>query len=218
LFSNLCFLGGAADNAGMLVGDRVVEVNGVNVEAMSHSEVVEQIRGNSNKTKLLVVDKVTENYLKKINRPITESLCSYTSVHEITIEEAEKLEQLKLNEKDDENEEDEAIPIEEKTTSPPTSPTLSIESEKEREPERELTPPPPREPTPPPPREPTPPPPREPTPPPVKESSSPSINEKKTEKSESKKDMLKRMMKPPKRKEVKNSSDWKTKLNDFNNL
>lgn len=94
-----------------MVGDRVVEVNGVNVESMSHSEVVNQIRTNPVKAVLLVVDKITDAYLKKINRPITASLSSYTDVHEMTIEEAEKLKELRLK---DETENEEGENVEEK--------------------------------------------------------------------------------------------------------
>lgn len=105
----------------MCVDDRVVEVNGVNVEAMSHSEVVNQIRTNPVKAVLLVVDKITDAYLKKINRPVTADLLSYTDVHEMTIEEAEKLEELRLKDVTDGNEEGVNNSEEEdnKTDSPP---------------------------------------------------------------------------------------------------
>uniref|UniRef100_A0A7M5X661 PDZ domain-containing protein n=1 Tax=Clytia hemisphaerica TaxID=252671 RepID=A0A7M5X661_9CNID len=60
--------GSAAEKSGLCVGDRVVEVNEVNVEAMSHGEVVQQIRTDPKKAILLVVDKITDNYLKKIKQ------------------------------------------------------------------------------------------------------------------------------------------------------
>ena len=95
----------------MIIGDRVVEVNGVNVEAMSHSEVVNEIRTDPLKAILLVVDKITDAYLKKIQRPVTSSLSTYTSVHEITIEEAERLQELRLKDEtgDEKNEEDQEV-------------------------------------------------------------------------------------------------------------
>ncbi|XP_066929070.1 uncharacterized protein [Clytia hemisphaerica] len=100
--------GSAAEKSGLCVGDRVVEVNEVNVEAMSHGEVVQQIRTDPKKAILLVVDKITDNYLKKINRPVTSALATYTTVHEITIEEAEKLQELRLQAEQQQNVTDDA--------------------------------------------------------------------------------------------------------------
>ncbi|XP_057298391.1 Na(+)/H(+) exchange regulatory cofactor NHE-RF2-like [Hydractinia symbiolongicarpus] len=77
--------GGPADNAGICIGDRVVEVNSVNVETLSHAEVVNNIRAIPDKTSLLVVDKITDNYLRKIGHPVTADLVNYSSVHEIKI-------------------------------------------------------------------------------------------------------------------------------------
>ena len=66
--------GGPAQLAGLCVGDRVVEVNDVNVEAATHSQVVGKIKESSGETTLLVVDKVTDDYLKQHNIPITAEL------------------------------------------------------------------------------------------------------------------------------------------------
>lgn len=79
--------GGPADNAGICIGDRVVEVNSVNVETLSHAEVVNNIRAIPDKTSLLVVDKITDNYLRKIGHPVTADLVNYFSVYEIKISE-----------------------------------------------------------------------------------------------------------------------------------
>lgn len=93
----MLIIGGSADRSGLCVGDRVVEVNGINVEAMSHAEVVSQIRSDATQATLLVVDKITDNYLKKINRPVTSSLASYSSVHEIKISNTEHLAALRIS-------------------------------------------------------------------------------------------------------------------------
>ncbi|XP_037556310.1 Na(+)/H(+) exchange regulatory cofactor NHE-RF1 [Dermacentor silvarum] len=52
--------GSPAELAGMLEGDRIVEVNGVNIASESHKQVVERIRAVPNETRLLVVDSVTD--------------------------------------------------------------------------------------------------------------------------------------------------------------
>lgn len=52
--------GSPAELAGMLEGDRIVEVNGVNIASESHRQVVERIRAVPNETRLLVVDSATD--------------------------------------------------------------------------------------------------------------------------------------------------------------
>lgn len=64
---------------------------------MSHGEVVSQIRSDPVQATLLVVDKITDSYLKKINRPVTSSLASYSSVHEIKISNTEQLAALRVS-------------------------------------------------------------------------------------------------------------------------
>jgi len=75
--------GGPADRSGLSIGDRVVEVNDKTVESFSHAEVVACIKANPDKTKLLVIDKVTDSYLKGIGRSVTSDLCQYTSVYDL---------------------------------------------------------------------------------------------------------------------------------------
>ncbi|XP_040891975.1 Na(+)/H(+) exchange regulatory cofactor NHE-RF2-like [Toxotes jaculatrix] len=55
--------GSSADLAGLKPGDRVVEVNGENVENETHHQVVNRIREVSHRTRLLVVDRETDSYL-----------------------------------------------------------------------------------------------------------------------------------------------------------
>ena len=45
-----------------MVGDRIVEVNGVNVSLENHKQVVARIQAGQDKTSLLVVDKACDDY------------------------------------------------------------------------------------------------------------------------------------------------------------
>ncbi|XP_051993756.1 Na(+)/H(+) exchange regulatory cofactor NHE-RF2-like [Xyrauchen texanus] len=56
--------GSPADLSGLKSGDRVVEVNGENVEGETHQQVVERILAVDHRTRLLVVDRVTDEFLK----------------------------------------------------------------------------------------------------------------------------------------------------------
>lgn len=66
--------GSCADLAGLRAGDRVVEVNGENVENETHHEVVNRIREVDFRTRLLVVDKETDEYLSSRGLTCTEEL------------------------------------------------------------------------------------------------------------------------------------------------
>ena len=62
-----------AYHAGMLAGDHIVEVDGVNVERLTHQEVVQRIRGGSGKNKtVLVIDQDTEKIFRAQSIPVTE--------------------------------------------------------------------------------------------------------------------------------------------------
>jgi Na(+)/H(+) exchange regulatory cofactor NHE-RF1 len=65
---------------GLKEGDRLVEVNGSNVEGMSHGEVVKKIKENPNETTLLVCDRETLAYLKEHNRPCTADMANLSTV------------------------------------------------------------------------------------------------------------------------------------------
>ncbi|XP_024115123.1 Na(+)/H(+) exchange regulatory cofactor NHE-RF2 isoform X2 [Oryzias melastigma] len=66
--------GSSADLAGLQAGDRLVEVNGVNVENDSHQQVVTRICEVTHRTRLLVVDRETDEYLRSQERACTEDL------------------------------------------------------------------------------------------------------------------------------------------------
>uniref|UniRef100_F7D8T5 Na(+)/H(+) exchange regulatory cofactor NHE-RF1 n=2 Tax=Ornithorhynchus anatinus TaxID=9258 RepID=F7D8T5_ORNAN len=54
-----------AQAAGLRAQDRIVEVNGVCVEGKQHGEVVSAIKAGGDETKLLVVDRETDEFFKK---------------------------------------------------------------------------------------------------------------------------------------------------------
>ncbi|NWR26003.1 NHRF2 protein, partial [Emberiza fucata] len=55
-----------AARAGLRPQDRLVEVNGINVEGLRHSEVVSHIKARDSEARLLVVDPETDEYFKKL--------------------------------------------------------------------------------------------------------------------------------------------------------
>ncbi|XP_037326887.2 Na(+)/H(+) exchange regulatory cofactor NHE-RF2-like [Pungitius pungitius] len=66
--------GSSADLGGLRPGDRVVEVNGENVENETHYQVVGRLREVPHRTRLLVVDKDTDDYLHTCGLGCTEDL------------------------------------------------------------------------------------------------------------------------------------------------
>lgn len=73
-FIRLVEPGSPAERAGLLAGDRLVEVNGENVEKETHQQVVSRIRAALNAVRLLVVDPETDERLQKLGVPIREEL------------------------------------------------------------------------------------------------------------------------------------------------
>ncbi|KAI9523337.1 hypothetical protein NQZ68_028361 [Dissostichus eleginoides] len=57
--------GSAADHAGLRAQDRLIEVNGVNIEGMRHAEVVAFVKKGGDETWLLVVDQETDEHFKR---------------------------------------------------------------------------------------------------------------------------------------------------------
>ncbi|XP_038598005.1 Na(+)/H(+) exchange regulatory cofactor NHE-RF1 [Tachyglossus aculeatus] len=73
-FIRLVEPGSPAEKAGLLAGDRLVEVNGDNVEQEAHQLVVGRIRAAPDAVRLLVVDPATDERLQKLGVPIREDL------------------------------------------------------------------------------------------------------------------------------------------------
>ncbi|XP_028311456.1 Na(+)/H(+) exchange regulatory cofactor NHE-RF2 [Gouania willdenowi] len=66
--------GSPAEESGMKAGDRVVAVNGVNVERETHHQVVQRIKALENETRLLVVDNETYEALRSLRLTATEEM------------------------------------------------------------------------------------------------------------------------------------------------
>lgn len=54
-----------ADSANLKTGDKIIEVNGVNVESENHAEVVQRIKTVTGETKLLVIEPAIYELYKK---------------------------------------------------------------------------------------------------------------------------------------------------------
>ena len=63
-----------AEVAGLFEGDRIIEVNGVNISQENHKQVVQRIKAIPNETRLLVVEKSTDDYYKKLGIIIRSSM------------------------------------------------------------------------------------------------------------------------------------------------
>uniref|UniRef100_A0A023F7J4 Putative na+/h+ exchange regulatory cofactor nhe-rf1-like protein n=1 Tax=Triatoma infestans TaxID=30076 RepID=A0A023F7J4_TRIIF len=59
--------GSPAEAAGLKEGDRIIEVNGINIAQDNHKQVVQRIKALKSETKLLVVDAESELYFKSQN-------------------------------------------------------------------------------------------------------------------------------------------------------
>lgn len=64
-------IGSPADRAGLRAGDRIIEINGVNIENENHEDVFYRIKACHNVVNLLAVDAKTYTFYKKNNMPIT---------------------------------------------------------------------------------------------------------------------------------------------------
>ena len=81
--------GGVAQKAGLRVGDKVIEVNGENVEQISHSDVVKRIKTNEKEVSMLVIDQTTAAYLKQEGRPVTADMANIMTVYVPKVSEPE---------------------------------------------------------------------------------------------------------------------------------
>ena len=62
--------GSPSEAAGLRQGDRIIEVNEINIANETHKQVVERIKAFPQETKLLVVDQRADDYYKANNVPI----------------------------------------------------------------------------------------------------------------------------------------------------
>ncbi|KAJ8664416.1 hypothetical protein QAD02_006078 [Eretmocerus hayati] len=60
--------------AGLLAGDRIIEVNEIGIDGETHEQVVERIKAFAQETKLLVVDSKADEYFKNNNVVIKGSM------------------------------------------------------------------------------------------------------------------------------------------------
>lgn len=72
MFIRLVEAGSPAERSGLRAGDRLLEVDGENVERESHQQVVERIRAAAGAVSLLVVDPVADEQLQKRGGPGTD--------------------------------------------------------------------------------------------------------------------------------------------------
>lgn len=63
-----------AEASGLRAGDRVIEVNGDNVERETHHQVVQRIKALEQETRLLVVDRETDEYMRSLRLTCTEDM------------------------------------------------------------------------------------------------------------------------------------------------
>lgn len=68
-FIRLVEAGSPAERSGLRAGDRLLEVDGENVERESHQQVVERIRAAAGAVSLLVVDSVADEQVPKRDGP-----------------------------------------------------------------------------------------------------------------------------------------------------
>jgi len=111
---------GVADVAGLRQGDRIIEVNGTNIEGKRHKEVVEMILASNNQLKVLVVDEETDLYYKNLGIKITMGLLgdsrdekskrgsfeAEATVHKDAVEEDQELIKVEKSEESDKSEDE----------------------------------------------------------------------------------------------------------------
>lgn len=73
--------GSPAQLAGLREGDRIVEVNGINISNENHKQVVERIKAVPNETKLLVVDPLADAWYKEHKIIIKSTLATVKQCH-----------------------------------------------------------------------------------------------------------------------------------------
>ena len=57
--------GSPAQDGGLVEGDRIIEVNGHNIELETHQEVIQRIKAGGDETEMLVVDREADKHYKE---------------------------------------------------------------------------------------------------------------------------------------------------------
>lgn len=68
--------GGISHKAGIRNKDRLVEINGENIEGLSHTQVVQKVKQAGSNIMFLLVDREANEYYKRKNTRITSSLAT----------------------------------------------------------------------------------------------------------------------------------------------
>ena len=80
-------LGSPADRGGLRDGDRVVEVNGENIETKSHKKVVKKIKDLKGEVSLLLVDAVSDEFIRNAKIKLTSKYPDVVVIHSSKTEE-----------------------------------------------------------------------------------------------------------------------------------
>ncbi|XP_067655229.1 Na(+)/H(+) exchange regulatory cofactor NHE-RF2-like isoform X3 [Haliotis asinina] len=75
-----------AERADLREGDRIVAVNGTNIETESHQRVIELVKKGGEETSLLVVDKATDEHFKDRGITVTEDMPEVRRVSSVPVE------------------------------------------------------------------------------------------------------------------------------------
>ncbi|XP_076451003.1 Na(+)/H(+) exchange regulatory cofactor NHE-RF1-like isoform X3 [Babylonia areolata] len=65
-----------AETGGLKEGDRIIEVNGENIESSTHAMVIQKIKSSGDRTSMLVVDRATDEYFKGKGQSVCSSMTS----------------------------------------------------------------------------------------------------------------------------------------------
>lgn len=63
-----------AETGGLRENDRIIEVNGENIESLAHSAVIQKIKAGGDKTSMLVADQETDKFYKNRGQRISSSM------------------------------------------------------------------------------------------------------------------------------------------------
>jgi C-terminal processing protease CtpA/Prc len=99
--------GSPSEAAGLRQGDRIVEVNEINISSETHKQVVERIKAFPTETKLLVVDQRADDYFKANNVPIKGTMPGVRVLKTPERSSADRNEEVEVEEVEEEVEQEE---------------------------------------------------------------------------------------------------------------